>query len=117
MSCGGLLARLRHRRDSSPSEKALAGFWCDFGPIRAKATGRCIHHGVHLSHVVRAEVHAPRSLEHVAELEAGLADRGRVDERCEFSDVSDHNSVEQRLVAIMELREVHVFLDVIFEGS
>ena len=56
---------------------------------------------VALPDVVRAEVHASRPFEHVAELEAGLADRGRVDERCQFPDVSDHNSVEQRLVAIM----------------
>ena len=97
----------RSSREITPSTRLVsvregAGwFLVRFRPIRAKATGRRIHHGVHLSHVVRAEVHAPRPLEHVAELEAGLADGGRVDERGQFSDVSDHNSVEQRLVAIV----------------
>ena len=90
----------RSSREITPSTRLVsvregAGwFLVRFRPIRAKATGRCIHHGVHLPDVVRAEVHASRPLEHVAELEAGLADRGRVDERCQFSNVSDHYSMK-----------------------
>ena len=97
----------RSSREITPSTRLVsvregAGwFLVRFRPIRAKATGRRIHHGVHLSHVVRAEVHASGSLEHVAELETRLPYCGRVDQRGKFSDVSDHNSVEQRLVAIV----------------
>ena len=46
------------------------------------------------------------------ELPAGLADRGRVDERHDPIDVLDHRAVEQPLVALLQRRELHVATDV-----
>ena len=63
--------------------------------------------------VVGADEQSARPLENVAEPLAGEPDRRRVNERLDLVDIVADNAKEQRLVAIMQRVERHVFLEVI----
>ncbi len=61
--------------------------------------------------VVRADEQPARALEDVAELLAGEADRRRVDDRHHLVRIVDHDPEEQRLVAVVQRREVDELLE------
>ena len=63
--------------------------------------------------VVGADEQAARPLEDVAELLAGEADRRRVDDRHHLVRMVDHDPEEQRLVAVVQRREVDELLEVV----
>ena len=67
--------------------------------------------------IVGADEQAARPLEDVAEPLAGEADRRRVDQRLDFIDVVGHDAEEQRLVAVVQLVERHVFFEVVGQAA
>ena len=59
------------------------------------------------------EVQPARPAVDVAELLAGLADRGRVHDRRHLVEVVEQEPVEERLVSVLERREEQVATDVV----
>jgi len=123
------------RRDAARRavERQLADW--DAHPVRAQVAqakdARAIGDADHVDVVVRpipnhrgeeaavlaGKVHAPRATELVAEALADDADRRSVHERCDLCDVVGEHAVVQRLVAVVQLLQVHILRDVVVAES
>ena len=71
---------------------------------------------VHLAAIERANVHAARAAEAIAELLARQPHRGRVDDGRQELDVFDQQRVEERLVVVANVRQELVAVDVRRQG-
>ena len=63
--------------------------------------------------IVGADEETARPLEDMTEALAGKTHRRRVDQRLDFVDVVDHDTEEQRLVAVVQPVQSHVFFQVV----